>query len=297
MTGTHAHRLRLAAGALVVELLPAVGGSIVRFDRVTGSNRQPLLRGTDDDDIDVLSAGCFPLVPFVNRIRGGSFSCDGRVVELTPNMAGDPSPMHGQGWRAPWQIDHHDDGRAVLTYRHPAGEWPWAYQAREEIALDADGLSLTLACRNLSDDPMPCGLGFHPYYPCDVGTLLDTVVAAAWTIDAAVLPVERVPPTGRYDLVRRRICGQSLDNGFDGWSGHASIDWPGQPAGLVLSSPDAGRFQVYSPAAGGLFVAEPVQHANAALNAPQADWPELGIVMLAKGQERVLTARFDVAVG
>jgi aldose 1-epimerase len=54
------------------------------------------------------------------------------------------------------------------------------------------------------------------------------------------------------------------------------------------------RFQVYSPAAGGLFVAEPVQAANATLNAAQSEWPALGIALLDQGEARALHARFDV---
>ena len=102
-------RIRLGAGALRVEVAPQVGGSIARFDLVDPATgvREALLRGCDedgdDDAADVLAAGCFPLVPFANRIRGGRFECDGRSVMLAPNMAGDPSPLHGQGWRAAWQ--------------------------------------------------------------------------------------------------------------------------------------------------------------------------------------------------
>jgi aldose 1-epimerase len=126
--------------------------------------------------------------------------------------------------------------------------------------------------------------------------VLDTEVASAWTIDDAVLPVANVPAEGRYDLRARRICGQGLDNGFDGWGGIAAIRWPGEEASLRLSSPDAGRFQVYSPAEGGLFVAEPVQNANAAFNEPQASWPALGVTMLEQGQSTVVHARFEVVV-
>jgi aldose 1-epimerase len=286
--------LILRAGALEVHLLPALGGSVARFDRVTDGHRQSLLRGAEAGIADVLDAACFPLVPFVNRVRGGTFVCDGRVVTLSPNMPADPSPLHGQGWRAAWQVTEAHDDHATLTYRHAPGEWPWDYEATHSIALDEGGLSLELSCRNLSPERMPCGLGFHPYYPCSPETVLDTVVASAWTIDAAVLPVDNVPAAGRYDLRARRICGQSLDNGFEGWGGSASIVWPGEAASLRLSSPDAGHFQVYSPAEGGLFVAEPVQHANAALNAPQAEWPSLGLQLLAQGESRVLHARFEV---
>jgi aldose 1-epimerase len=286
--------LTLRAGELEVQLPPAIGGSIARFDRRVGERVQPLLRAADADSSDVLEAACFPLVPFANRIRNGAFTCDGREIRLSPNMAGDPSPLHGQGWLAAWDVIDAGEAHAILSFHHAAGQWPWNYEATQSFALDPQGLSIALSCRNLSRERMPCGLGFHPYYPCTSETVLDTEVASAWTIDAAVLPVANVPATGRYDLRARRICGQGLDNGFDGWGGTATITWPGEDASLRLSSADAGRFQVYSPAEGGLFVAEPVQNANAALNAPQSEWPSLGITLLEQGQSAVLHARVEV---
>lgn len=291
-----ANLLTLRAGALEAVLQPGIGGSIVRFDRVVGPHRQPLLRGADGAISDVLDAGSFPMVPYVNRIRGGTFACDGQTITLPRNKSDDASPMHGQGWRAAWEVLSEGPQHASLTYHHAADAWPWEYLAAQHFTLDEQGLSLELTCCNLSPLRMPCGLGFHPYYPCNGETVLDTAVASAWTIDADVLPVGNVPATGRYDLKARRICGQSLDNGFDGWSGTAAITWPGEAASLRMSSPDAGRFQVYSPAQGGLFVAEPVQNANAALNAPQHEWPALGITLLEQGEIAKVSARFEVII-
>jgi aldose 1-epimerase len=255
-----------------------------------------LLRGATADAAGVLDTACFPLVPYANRIRGGRFLCDGREIVLQPNMAGDPSPLHGQGWLTAWTVASADERRVELSYRHDAGEWPWDYEARQVIALDGQGLSLTLTCRNLSVARMPCGLAFHPYYECDAETVLDTTVGSVWTVDDRVLPVDNVPAEGRYDLRQRRICGQGLDNGYDGWGGEARFAWPGRPAALRLTSPDARRFQVYSPATGGLIAAEPVQNANAALNEPQERWPDLGITLLEQGQETAIHARFEVEV-
>ena len=144
---------------------------------------------------------------------------------------------------------------------------------------------------------MPCGLGLHPYFPCGPDTRLDTRVAVAWTIDEHVLPVEKVPAKGRYDLHDRRICGQDLDNGFGGWGGETRMSDPDWPYELRLASPDARFFQVYSPPQGGIFVAEPVTHANAALNAPEIEWPDLGMRVLAPGEEMSLGARLDVVTG
>lgn len=141
---------------------------------------------------------------------------------------------------------------------------------------------------------MPCGLGQHPYFPCTAATHLDTQVTSVWTVDEDVLPVAKVPAEGRYDLRNRPVCVQNLDNGFGGWGGEARIFDPGAPFSIELSSPDAGFFQLYSPVAGGLFVAEPVTHANAAMNEPEERWEELGLNVLAPGDTMRLAMRMEV---
>ena len=254
----------------------------------------PILRKCHSPLEKVLDACCFPLVPYVNRIRGGRFTFRGREVVLKPNMPGDPSPLHGQGWLNPWTVERADETSCDLAYRHEAGEWPWSYEARQEFALDDGGLSVGLSCRNTSGEPMPCGLGEHPYFDCGPDTRIDTSVECAWTIDEKVLPVEKVPAKGRYDLADRLVCGQDLDNGFGGWSGEARMSDPGWPFGLRLTSPDARFFQLYSPAKGGIFVAEPVTHANAALNAPESEWAELGMKVLDPGEEMSMEMRLEV---
>jgi aldose 1-epimerase len=141
---------------------------------------------------------------------------------------------------------------------------------------------------------MPCGLGQHPYFDCGPETLIDTRVTHVWTIDEQVLPVERMSAKGRFDLKRRLVCSQNLDHGFGGWDGLAWMADPGWPYELHLSSATAGFFQLYSPLTGSIFVAEPVTHANAALNAPEEDWPELGMRVLEPGAAMSLDMRLDV---
>lgn len=284
----------LACGDLELGIAPHIGGSITRFDLVEPKGRVPILRGVEGELRQVLEAASFPLVPFVNRVRGGRFAFRGRDVPLAPNMAGDPSPLHGQGWLAPWHVEAASRTQALLSYRHEAGEWPWDYEARQHFRLDERGLGVSLACRNMSDEPMPCGLGQHPYFLCTAETLIDTEVSHAWTIDEHVLPVEKVAASGRFDLRDRPVCGQDLDHGFAGWGGMARIRTPGLPFYIVMSSPDAAFFQLYSPVEGGIFVAEPVTHANAAMNAPEEEWPELGLRILEPGEEMSLAMRIDV---
>jgi aldose 1-epimerase len=252
------------------------------------------LRKCNSGSESVLDAASFPLVPFVNRIRGGRFAFRGQKVELHPNMAGDPSPLHGQGWLSPWNVEHSDDRRALLSFRHSAGEWPWDYEAQQEFTLDETALSIRLTCRNSSDRPMPCGLGQHPYFECNAQTRIDTDVTDVWTIDEHVLPVEKIPATGRFGLRDRPVCGQDLDHGFAGWGGSATIRDPQSPVSIRMSSPDARYFQLYSPASGGIFVAEPVTQANAALNEPEERWAELGMRVLDPGEAMSLDMTLEV---
>jgi aldose 1-epimerase len=284
----------LSAGNLILHLSPSIGGAISAFEWAGLGDSRSILRKCHTPLETVLDACSFPLVPYVNRIRGGRFSFRGREVTLQPNMAGDPSPLHGQGWLNPWTVERQDAATAVLTYRHEPGQWPWSYEARQEFSLDEGGLSVRLTCRNTSGEPMPCGLGEHPYFDCGPQTRINTQVGYAWTVDEHVLPVDKVPAEDRYDLRNRLVCRQDLDNGFGDWGGEARMTDPDWPYEVRLSSPEAKSFQLYSPPDGGIFVAEPVTHANAALNHPESEWPQLGMRVLEPGEATSLDMRLEV---
>ena len=92
----------------------------------------------------------------------------------------------------------------------------------------------------------------------------------------------------------RRLSGRGLDNGYGGWSGRAVLSDPGWPFDIEMTSPQARFFQLYSPPGGGFIAAEPVGHANAALNEPEEEWTALGIQILEPGEKAVLDARIAV---
>jgi aldose 1-epimerase len=286
--------LTLATDELELQLCPSVGGAILGLRYIGPAGPKPVMRESPTPLQNVLEAASFPLVPYVNRVRDGSFTFRGRTVALSLNMPGDPSPLHGDGWLNAWDVEHSDATSAVLTYGHQPGEWPWAFEARQYFRLDGGVLNAKISCRNTSGELMPCGLGHHPYFPCTADTRLETTVDHAWTIDEKVLPVDRVPAVGRYDLSNRLVCGQELDNGWGGWSGCALMSDPSWPYEVELSSPQARFFQVYSPPQGGFFVAEPVSHANAAMNEPETEWPELGLRVLEPGELMELDMRINV---
>jgi aldose 1-epimerase len=285
--------LQLGSNSLELALAPPMGGAIANLLH-TESGRKPLLRSSGLVPSQILETACFPLVPYCNRIRGGRFRFRGREVRIAPNMPGDPSPLHGQGWLAAWEVERATADEAELVFRHAGGEWPWTYEARQVFRVRDRRLDVMITCRNEDAEPMPCGLGQHPYFPCGPHTRLDTEVATVWTIDRDVLPIEEVPAAARYDLRDRLVCGQDLDHGFGGWGGRFRLTDPDRGFATELSSPDARFFQLYSPPAGGLIAAEPVSHANAALNEPEEAWPRLGLRVLAPGETMSLQMRIEV---
>ena len=149
--------LILSSADLELQLSPSIGGAISRLAYLGSDGAVPILRKSRTPLENVLEAGSFPLVPYVNRIRGGSFAFRGQEIRLSANMAGDPSPLHGQGWHADWRVEHSDSSSAVLSFAHEAGEWPWTYEAKQEFRVGESVVDVGLACRNTSDRPMPCG--------------------------------------------------------------------------------------------------------------------------------------------
>ena len=116
-------------------------------------------------------------------------------MRLAPNAPGQRHPLHGQAWRAPWRVERAEASRVAQVFQHAAGEWPWTYAARQSLALDEEGLEVRLSLENRSDQPMPAGLGWHPYFRRSPGMRLRAGVGQVWLADADCLPRRLAPGT------------------------------------------------------------------------------------------------------
>src|SRR3546814_8559254 len=78
------------------------------------------------DPARAAGGGCFPLVPWSNRIRDGRLQADGRALALTATETGTANALHGHGRRRPWAVIG-DGGRSSLRMRYdfPAGAEGW----------------------------------------------------------------------------------------------------------------------------------------------------------------------------
>lgn len=247
-----ARALHLTAADYALELEPVEGGAVARFDWCG----EPLFRARCGDG--PLNSACFPLVPFSNRIAFGAFDANGRRVVLKPNFPGmtHPHPLHGFGWLMPWRVEEATAASATLRYTHESGEWPWRFEAEQRFDLSAAGFRHELALRNLSDMPMPAGLGFHPYFPRAGTTRYIGKHRGEWETSADGLPIhlERAhAPRDWWDGAA--VGARVVDTVFIGRDGRLGIEWPERSLSLTISpSPELSFTVVYTPRGGGFLL-------------------------------------------
>lgn len=273
----------LRAGALRLALRPDLGGAIAGL----WHGSEPVLLSQDPAAMTTnRPAGCFPLLPYSNRIAHHRFDWQGQRHELAANVADSPHSLHGLGWQRAWQVAQAADAAATLTLEHrPDADWPFAFSARQAFDLTAQALTITLSLTSTDDRTQPVGLGLHPYFPKRAGSQIALNVARRWEADATVLPTHPVPWPG----IEGPVASFGFDHCFDGWDGVATIR--DDRFALVLRAP-ARHAVVFTPATKPFFCVEPVSHVNNAVNRP--DPLAEGLRALAPGETATLAMTLEV---
>lgn len=284
--------LSLSDGDLTLELLPDLGAAVAAL-RHRGRD---VLRPTPPGASDPLETAAFALVPFANRIANGSFRVGGREVRIGRNAPGQAHPLHGHGWRRPWQVQTAARDRAALAYEHAPDSWPWRYAATQTLTLRAACLEVGLSVENRDSTPMPAGLGWHPYFHKGPDTVLAARVEGVWLTDGQMLPVRLAEGTrfGHWERGDRVARAELIDHCHTGWAGTARILLPGQRLRLTLTGSAALRWlHVYSPPEQEFFCVEPVSQMPDAVNRPEPA-AITGLTLLAPGER--LDARVTLTV-
>ncbi|MDX8526543.1 aldose 1-epimerase [Mesorhizobium sp. MSK_1335] len=228
-------------------VLSTQGGTIWRLEADLGNGWwQPLLRPPPEgSDREPLKAGCFPLVPFGNRVEGNRFQFDGIEHRLTPNTPWDKHYLHGDGWLGDWTAGVHGDATASLSFEFQ-GE-AYRYRATQRFECEGTTLRATLAVTNLGAPPMPFGLGWHPFFPLTPATTLEARASSYWTEKAGWLPDARIAVPETLDFNQpQKLPRQWINNGFEGWDGAASIAWPERRMRLgIETTPALSRYFLF----------------------------------------------------
>lgn len=214
----------------------SLGGSVLALRAKNTGEGVDLLRPcAQDEQTPAAQSGCFPLVPFGNRVKGNAFTYGGEHYRLQPNTA-DAHYLHGDGWLASWECLEHCAERLVLAFEHQ--DENYHYRAQQTFELRGSELMLSLAVTNLAAAPMPFGLGWHPFFPLSNDTLLTASTCGYWLEDTQFLSGQFQPVTPpELDFSTASTLPRHwVNNGLSGWDGRATVCWPAKCQRLHLTT-------------------------------------------------------------
>ena len=280
--------LMLHSPTLRCALRPDLGGSMAGL----WLGDEPVLRSTEPDALKAArQSGCFPLVPFSNRIAQARLQWQGTSHPLVRNNGDEPHAIHGVGWQRVWQVLEQTETSAFLSYEHRAdAAWPFAFDASQMIRLEGSRLSLTLSITNQSHVPAPAGLGWHPYFVKRPHSQIAFHASGRWEMGADKLPTHRTDIAGLHAM----CDALALDHCFDGWDGVVTLRDPLMDVRLQST---LSRLVVFTNATRDTVAIEPVSHVNNAVNLLRegmSDAQALGLAVLAPGESMSASMEIEV---
>ena len=279
--------IQLKAGALRCELVPELGGCVAGL----WLGDLPVLRSTPAAQLDSgRKSGCYPLVPFSNRIGQATLAWQGTQHPLIRNNGDEPHAIHGVGWQRPWTLLDQDEHSAMISYEHRSdAAWPFAFDASQTFRLTPQALEMTIAITNQAPQPAPTGLGWHPYFVKRPGSRLTFAATGRWEMGSDKLPTERKPSPG-IDA----DCGLlDVDHCYDGWSGVAVLR---DSEMQVRLESGLTRVVAFTNGTREYVAIEPVSHVNNAVHLYAQGLPasDLGLQVLQPGES--MMAQMTIAV-
>jgi aldose 1-epimerase len=270
---------------LEITVLPGAGARLHSL-RVRGNE---LLRSPSD--IEVYSRepffwGGYVMAPWCNRVVAGPVVVGNRTISLASNFP-DGSAIHGQVYDVPWQ----QAGPGTFEIEHDGDGWPWRYGVAVEYRLDGRRLAITLTLRNLSDEPMPGGVGLHPWFPTPVQVRIDSALTYGSNNESLAEPIA---VTGDLDLRRRQAMPARVDAAWaDPGDPPVELWWPAYGLRASLRAPASALCIVAADAPErGAIAVEPQTHAPQGLRRLLNGEPG-ALTVLQPGQELVLPITID----
>jgi aldose 1-epimerase len=275
--------LTIQSGASSVVVAPEHGAALVSW--MIGTT--PILRRAPPQAAvagDPHAMGCFPLLPYCNRVGHGRFHWRGTDYQLKRNLGDHPHSIHGVGWQRAWTVMEAGPCSITMQLEHsPDDAWPFAFAATVGYQLTGTALTIAIRLTNRHDGPTPAGIGIHPFFPKAHDPTLRFKATGAWEDGSDALPSRHGPvPPDWIHISPRRVADSRLDHCFTGWDGTA--DTEAGPASLRIEASEAFRqLQVFTPSWADFFCAEPVSHIPDAVNRPDLP-PDQAMHVLEPGE-------------
>lgn len=155
-----------------VVILPEIGATLVELELICDNKliqliHLPGVKPIDENDLYPSAL----LAPWVNRVRNGNYSFEGRNYQLSINEPNLGNAIHGFLARKKFEIleEKCDDEFAVVTFIHKyAGGfpgYPFPFIFTLTYRLSSKGLfTVNFTCKNTGEKNMPFACGWHPYF-------------------------------------------------------------------------------------------------------------------------------------
>ncbi|MGE0599931.1 MAG: aldose 1-epimerase [Dehalococcoidia bacterium] len=219
--------LRAPGSRLLVE--PRHGGRLHQLYLDVDGAEAPLLFAPEDPreyEQHPLIGGCYPMAPWPNRIREGTFRWGDREYRVPMDVNGEA--LHGLVFDRQWEVVARV-GRIVEMSCEFGGAWPWEGRAWQRIELGRNFLAIKMEVR-AGREAFPAGCGWHPWFRRTVGGSDDakvTVPASRRYVLDNLLPTGAMSEVGDdFALDGRPLGDRSLDDCYTGFErGAATIEW------------------------------------------------------------------------
>jgi aldose 1-epimerase len=161
------------------------------------------------------------LLPWPNRIDGGTYQFGGAMHELPISELTAANAIHGLTRWLAWSGEQPARDRVVLRQRLlPQPGYPFALALRATYALGPGGLGVEISGTNIGREPAPYGAGVHPYLTAGTPLIdeaeLTIPATTAWACDERGLPTHSLAVDGtELDFRDGRLVGTTkLDTPF-----------------------------------------------------------------------------------
>lgn len=280
--------ISLMADDMRCDIVPALGAAISGL----WLGDVPVLRSVPASMLtSVRESGCYPLVPFSNRIANAALQWNGTSHPLVQSVASGPHAIHGVGWQRPWTVLEADSRFVLMSFEHAAdAAWPFAFDSSQAFRLEVGAIELALSVTNQSPQAAPLGLGWHPFFVKRAHSRIAFQASGRWEMGDDKLPTHRTASRG----LDRDCAALDVDHCFDGWNGMVHLR--DELLHTRLSS-SLDRLVVFTNEQRDFVAVEPVSHVNNAINMAHATTVavgDLGVRILQPGES--MTARMRIEV-
>jgi aldose 1-epimerase len=277
--------LRRGPHELVVA--PGFGGRIVSFRR----EGRDVLRPTPPEVLaepKVYGFATFPLMPYSGPLFGLCFTYAGTTYRLDRTVREEPSATHGDAWIAPFHVIRQDDTELAIEMQHEPeeGTFPFRFRGLARYELLKNGIAILLRITSRDHRPFPAGLGIHPYFPKPPGTRLRFQSTGVWPADAPEMVTVGCGPLteGLSFCNGPDVSEMVVDRLYEGWDGHARLDYPDGFYTLVEADGVLDKIQIYSAWNYPYVCVEPVSNTNDGFRRMAAGVPSHGVRVIEPGR-------------